>query len=49
MLFISTGIFDDNNIICCGNKIAFLWEQDNKLWEQDITLREEDIFVLAWP
>ena len=29
-------------MICCGNKISFLWEQNNKLWEQDIILREQN-------
>ena len=24
-----------------GNKIYFLWEQNNKLWEQDIIMREQ--------
>jgi hypothetical protein len=31
-------------MICCGNKISFLWEQNKKLWEQDIILREQTIF-----
>ena len=30
-------------MICFGNNISFLWEQNNKLWEQDIILREENI------
>ena len=29
-------------MICCGNKISFLWEQNNKMWEQDIILREQN-------
>jgi hypothetical protein len=31
-------------MICCGNKISFLWEQNNKLWEQDSILREQHFF-----
>ena len=30
-----------NKIICCGNKIGFLWEHNNKLWE-DIILKEHN-------
>jgi hypothetical protein len=38
-----------NKIVCCGNKVSFLWVQNNKLWEQDIILREENILFLVWP
>ena len=30
-----------NKLVRCGNKIYFLWEQNNKLLEQDIILREK--------
>ena len=31
-----------NKLVRCGNKIYFLWEQNNKLLEQDIILREKN-------
>jgi hypothetical protein len=36
-------------VVRCGNKIYFLWEQNNKLLEQDIILREQNKNnMLAW-
>ena len=49
MLWKQNNILREQDNICCGNKISFLWEQHNKLWEQDIILREQNIFFLAWP
>jgi hypothetical protein len=36
-----------NKIVYCGNKIPFLWEQNNKLLEQDIILREQNMFFFS--